>query len=139
MRTLRISGAIAAVLLAVAACGDKDLTAPTVGEVAGTYTATTFTATSGATTTDYLNQGGSITVTLASNATTSGSMVIPTTALGAGATYDLAGTWRLTATTVQFTGTGAHPMEDLTWIFEDDELLGYGTLNGNTIAVTMRK
>jgi hypothetical protein len=58
------------------ACG-SDSTGPTIASVAGTYTATTFTATRSTGTTDLLAGGATVTATLNPNGTTTGSLHVP--------------------------------------------------------------
>ena len=74
-----------------AACSDDDPTAPTMSQVAGSYRATTFTATSGAATLDVLQSGGSLTAQFDASGTVTGHVKIPSEAVD----EDFAGTWKI--------------------------------------------
>lgn len=86
-------------LVAVAAtfaCGGE-VAAPTTPAVVGTYTATTFTLTRDGTTLDELAEGVSLTITLAPDGTTSGSLDVPELP-----PISMAGTWSVKGDTVTF-------------------------------------
>src|SRR3954466_14717975 len=79
MRVQRISAALTcALMLSVAACGDKGVTSPAA--VAGTYIATQLTTTTGGVTTNQLAAGASVTLVLGVDGTTTGRLFIPPSA-----------------------------------------------------------
>ena len=56
---IALLAAAAAAVVTISACGKNPFT-PTVADMAGTYSATTFTSTNGGTTTDHLAAAGSL-------------------------------------------------------------------------------
>jgi spore maturation protein SpmB len=61
----------------LAACGGDDGFSPTVETVAGSYSATIFTLTTSAGTTNLLAAGALVSVTLAADGTTTGQLFVP--------------------------------------------------------------
>lgn len=83
------------------ACGDAGPTESV--SLAGTYTATLFRVTpSGQSAIDVLAQGGSLSIAIASDNTTSGSLVLPASVAGSVFTASMAGTAVQSGPTVQF-------------------------------------
>jgi hypothetical protein len=111
-----------------------------VDNVAGTYTATTFTTTSGTVTTDQLAAGASFTITLAPDRTTTGRLFVPGADEGGGdLDADMAGTWTLSGSTVEFAQTADTFVRDMPFIATRDRLQGEATFSGTTVRVTLTK
>lgn len=133
MRTLRNARrspfrslfAAVAIMSTLAACGDDGLIDP--DPIAGVYTATTFRVTpSGQQEIDVLAQGGSLTITIGANNTTTGSLTLPAVVTGDVALQEnMAGTAERNGNGVTFEQTADTFVRDLNW-----------TVINNTIAVT---
>ncbi len=133
----RYQRAAAAIAVASLGCGGDPFT-PTVMDLVGSYTATTFTTTSGGTTTDQLAAGASLSLTLAGDGTTTGRLFVPGGAQGGGdLDADMAGTWTLTGRTVTFTQTADTFVRDMPFTAEPNQLRGNATFGGTTIRVTL--
>ena len=125
--------------LGLVSCG-ADGFSPTVELVAGTYQATTFTFNGGSGTTDLLATGASVTITLASDGTTSGRMVVPGVGAGGGdLDADLAGTWALTGVTVTFDQAADTFMRDVPFTAEPSRLRGEGTFGEEVVVLVLTK
>jgi hypothetical protein len=140
MRT-RLTGAVAlGLVVALAGCGD-DSFSPNVENVAGAYSATTFTLTTSSGTIDLLAIGSEISITLESDGTTTGSLFIPD--LGEGGSDvegDLTGTWTLSGSTVTFDQPGADTfIRDIEFTAERDRLTSEGTEGGQTFRLVLTK
>jgi hypothetical protein len=121
------------------ACGDEGF-APSLTNVAGDYTATTLTTTSGGVTTNQLAGGASLTIALAPNGTTTGHLFVPGGAEGGGDfDADMAGTWTLTGSTVAFAQTADTFIRDMPFTAARNQLSGNATFSGTTIRVTLSK
>lgn len=134
---------LAFALLAVgllAGCGDDDPVGPTVEAVAGSYAATTFTATSSAGTVDVLQQGGILQLTLAPDGTASGRVLIPQ-AGGGGSDFDesLAGTWTVQDGIVRLSQPADTFLRDLPLRVDGGRLHGEATFNGTTVVVVLER
>src|SRR6266704_1026090 len=133
----RLIGTAAAIVLL--GCGDHPFT-PSVMDVAGSYTATTFTSTTAGTATDQLAQGAPFIVTLAADGSTTGRLFVPGGAEGGGdLDADMAGTWTLTGRTVRFAQTADTFVHDMPFTAEPTRLSGEATFQGTTIRVILRK
>ncbi|MBA3445581.1 MAG: hypothetical protein H0T58_12120 [Gemmatimonadales bacterium] len=124
-------------ILLVQACGDESFS-PIVENVAGSYQAATLTATLGDLTTDLLELGSTLTMTLNADGTTEGRLLGPS--LGEGGQdldVDLAGTWTLTGSTVNFDQQGYTFVRDVPFTAERNRLTGEGTFLGTTIVVVL--
>jgi hypothetical protein len=129
-------GAALCLALALAACGDDDEGFnPAVDEVAGSYTATSFTLNSGAGEVDLLARGASVTATLAADGTTSGRLVVPDAEID----EDLAGTWALSGTTVTFSQSGSTLLTGVEFAVGPNTLTGEGTYQGSVLLVVLTK
>ncbi len=109
----------------VAACGSDG---PTEGPtLAGAYQATTFRVTpTGQSTIDALSQGGALSIVIAANNTTTGTLTLPASVTGAAPlTASMAGTAVRTGGNVDFAQSADSFVRDLTW-----------TLGTNTLSVT---
>ncbi|HEX7942357.1 MAG TPA: hypothetical protein VF488_11165 [Gemmatimonadaceae bacterium] len=105
-------------------CGSDSPTQPS--SLAGTYVATVFTVTpTGQSTIDVLAAGGSLSVTIASDNTASGSLSIPASVAGTPFNASMAGTVVQSGSTAKFQQTADTFVRDLTF-----------TIVGNTLQAT---
>lgn len=142
MRPAPLRRLIALGAVSLLACGGDDgPVGPTVAEVAGTYTATTFTGTQGGTTTDLLAAGASVTATLAPDGTSTGRLFVPATVSGGLGTVDedLGGTWQLNGTTVRFNQAADTFLRDLVLAVGVNRLQGEDVFAGVTLRITLTK
>ena len=117
-----------------------DIFSPTTANVAGAYTATVFTATTGGLTINLLDAGASLTVTLAEGGTVTGHLFVPGGAEGGGdLDADLAGTWTLTGSTVRFTQAADTFVSDVFFVASENRLTGDATFSGTAIHVVLTK
>lgn len=144
MRILRAATVSAGLLVLFAGCGDGDGNgsfSPTVDNVAGTYSATTFTANTTATgTVDLLALGASVTVTLAPDGSTTGNLFVPGIVVGgADVDEDLTGTWTLSGSTVTFNQTADTFIRDLDFAATENQLTSEGVFDGATLRIVLTK
>ena len=105
-------------------CGSDTPSQPSA--LAGTYTATVFRVTpTGQATIDVLAQGGSLSITIASDNTASGTLSLPASIAGAPFSASMTGTVVQTGNTVRFEQTADTFVRDLTF-----------TIVGNTLQAT---
>ena len=124
------------VLLAtLTACSDP----VTPESIAGTYEAGTFTL-SGQVSADVLAEGGSLTITLNADGTTSGSLLVPA-ALNEGVdfTADMAGTFSLVGDSLSFSQNADSFVRDMSWTVNGSDIEGSGTFSGTTIVVVLNR
>ncbi len=135
MRNLVIQAVFAGNLLLAAGCSD------TIGpeSLAGTYVATEFTL-AGEVSGDVLAAGGSLSIPLNADGTTSGSVFVPA-ALNDGEdfTASLAGTFTVTDGSITFTQDVDTFVRDITWEVDGTRLRGAGTFSGVTITVVLTR
>lgn len=127
LRSIRRFTVLAAssVLLSAAAvaCGSDSPTQPSA--VAGAYVATVFRVTpAGQPMIDVLAQGGTLSINIASDNSTTGTLTLPASVAGSPVTLSMAGTAVVTGSTVKFQQPGDTFVRDLTF-----------TVSGNTLAV----
>ena len=141
MSTTIRRGAALILALALAACGDDDESlGPTTDDVAGSYTATTFTLTSGSAEVDLLGLGASVTATLDAGGTTTGRLFVPGVGEGGGdLDEDLAGTWSLNGTTVTFSQANSTLINDVDFAVGPNTLTGEGTFQGSIILLVLTR
>jgi hypothetical protein len=127
--------------LAVSAgCGDDDSFSPTVGNVAGSYSAAAFTVTSSTGTTDFLAAGAAVMVELAPDGTTTGQIFVPDGGEDGGDfDADLTGTWTLSDTTVTFEHEADTFLRDVEFIASRNRLSAEETFAGHTIRLVLTK
>jgi hypothetical protein len=126
--------------VALAGCGGNDNPfSPTVANVAGTYNATLFTATTSAGMVNLLSLGATVHVVLNPDGTTTGHVFVPD--LGPGEIdADLAGTWTLSGSTVTFTPTDPNSViGDADFTAAQNSLEGEGTFEGATLHLSLAK
>lgn len=114
-RTVRRVAMIAALAGTLSACGEA-LTGPG-GIATGTYVAAAFSITqAGQAPVNVLADGGSLTIRINADGTTSGALVIPSTLTGgAPFTASMAGTVTVTSLTVKFEQNADTFVRDLNW------------------------
>ena len=126
--------------LALLGCGDETPFSPTLETVAGSYQATSLTATENGITADLLLVGASLTVVLNENGTTTGRLVAPGLGEnGADVDEDLAGTWTLAGSTVTFDQAGDTFIRDVPFTAERDRLSAEGTFDGVIVRAVLTK
>lgn len=120
--------------------GCSDSFTPSIGNVAGSYTSTTFLTTDSTGTTDQLAAGTTFTISLAANGTTTGRLFVPGAGAGGGdLDADMAGTWTLTGTTVQFAQTADTFVRDMPFRAESNRLRGEAVFGATTVRVVLTK
>jgi hypothetical protein len=125
LRRTAVRLAAFASVAAVAACGDNPASA---NPIAGTYTASTFQVIPEGMTNalDVKAAGGTLTITVNEDNTTSGQLVVPGALIGSPTDFvaSMAGTVTVTGSTATFHQTADTFIRDLTW-----------TVSGHTISV----
>ena len=109
--------------------------------LAGTYVATTF-GLSGGATEDVLAAGGSLSITFNAGGTTSGSLFVPAASSASGGmdfTADMAGTFTLQNDSLTLTQVADSFVRDLTWTVDGNRINGTGTFSGVTITVVLSR
>ena len=144
-RRMRFFSAQATLALAIAAvlvlgC-DDDVAGPTSSGLAGSYVATTFLTTSGGTTANQLSQGGSLTIQLAANGTTTGHVTMPAGPSTGGESLDddLVGTWTLNGSIVDFDHAADTFVRDMPFLVQGTTLVGDQTFQGTRVQVVLTK
>jgi hypothetical protein len=142
MRSVRAwLGAWSLAAVALAGCGGGDNPfSPTVANVAGTYNATLFTATTGSQQLNLLSLGATVHVVLNPDGTTTGHLFVP----GAGENgedvdADLTGTWILSGSTVTFSQTADTFIRDVEFTAAQNSLESEGTFDGTTLHLALAK
>lgn len=139
---MRRSGLWVMAVAVLAGCGGgpTESTSPTMSSVAGSYTATTFTAANGTGMSDLLAAGASVSAVLNVNGTTTGRLVVPAAATGGTAIdEDLTGTWTLANTQVTFSQSADTFLRDLVFTVSGNTLVGNGAFSGTTLHVVLTK
>lgn len=142
MKTMIRRGLALCLTLGLAACGDDDDDgfSPTVDDVAGTYTASVFTLTSGDTELDLLAIGATVTTTLNADGATTGRLQVPAGVGGSDAIdEDLSGTWTLSGTTVTFTPSASSLLTDVDFAVGQSTLTGEGVYQGAVLLLVLTK
>lgn len=127
--------------LVLLACGEGTPFSPTVETVAGSYQATTLTATQGTSSVNLLLGGGSLTLNLHEDGTTAGRLFVPGGGEGgADLDVDLTGTWTLTDNTVTFDQPNSDTfIRDTPFTAERNRLRAEETFSDVTIRVVLTK
>jgi len=126
--------------LVAAACGEADPGAPTVRQVAGSYVAVVFTATSGGQTLDMLALGASLEITLSADGRTAGRLFVPGgDEDGSDFEADLEGTWTLEGDTVRFSHDADTFVRDMPFHVRGGRLEGDRTFGDDRIQVVLAK
>jgi hypothetical protein len=134
-------GVVLCMALALAACGgdDDDGFNPTVDDVAGSYSASAFTLTSGNGDFDLLAIGASVTATLNADGTTTGRLQVPGVGGGGAIDEDLGGTWSLSGTTVTFSPSASSLLTDVDFAVGPGTLTGEGVYMGAVLLLVLTK
>lgn len=121
----------------VAITGCSSLTA---AEMAGTYTATTFTVTENDATRDLLAAGATLTIGLYEGGVSTGMLLIPGGAEdGSDLEADLIGSWRIDGSTVTFFQEADTFVRDTPFSAEEGRLVGEATFDGAMIRVVLER
>ena len=140
MKTMLPRAVALCLTLALAACGDDDEgTNPTLDDVAGSYTATTFTLTTEGVPLDLLALGATVTADLAADGTTTGRLFVPDLGQGGSLDEDLTGTWSLSANTVTFTQSNSTLINDVDFAVGPNTLTGEGTYQGSILLLVLTR
>jgi hypothetical protein len=141
MTTMIRRGVVLCLALALTACGDDDGGgfSPTVDDVAGSYTASAFTLTSGSGDFDLLALGATVTATLDADGTTSGQLQVPGVGGAPAVDEDLAGTWSLSGTTVTFSPSASSLLSDVDFAVGPSTLTGEGIYQGAMLLLVLTK
>jgi hypothetical protein len=132
----------AVLLLSVAGLATAcDSTDPS-SSIAGTWVATSFIVTEvGEPTIDVLALGGGLSIAIAGNSTTTGTLTIPGELLGGGPdfTVSMAGTAVHNGNTVEFNQAADSFVRDVAWTLQGNTLHGTRTDAGVTVDVTLTR
>ena len=132
--------ALAPALLLASACENSVTIDPDV--LAGNYTATSFVVTqTGQPAVDVLARGGSLTIKIAADSTTTGLLSLPAGVLSpTGGTADMAGrVSRLSDGSFKFTQSANSFINSLTWQQFTDALVSTTFLSNTQFQITLRK
>ena len=122
-------------LLSGTACSD-DSTSPGTAQVAGSYRATTFTATSALGTENVLQTGGSLTAQFATSGAVTGHVTIPSEAVD----EDFVGTWKIENGEVEIEEVPSDIfVEDLSFKIAGTTLVADDTFDGVRVQVVLTK
>jgi hypothetical protein len=131
---------VLSLVLGLAACGGDDSFSPTEETVAGSYTASTFTLTTSAGTTNLLGQGATVSLNLAADGTTTGRLFVPGGADDGGdLEEDLVGTWTLVGSTVTFNQAADTFIPDTEFLATRNTLTGEDSFGGTTLRLVLTK
>jgi hypothetical protein len=140
MRILLRAASVLALTTVFVGCSDDDSFSPTVENVAGSYSAATFTVTTSAGTVDLLALGSQVAVNLAADGTTTGQLFVPNGGEdGEDLEADLAGTWTLEGSVVTFNQTADTFIRDAEFTASQDRLTGEGTFGDETVRLVLTK
>jgi hypothetical protein len=118
--------------LAIGSCAEPS--APRVGDVIGTYEATTLMADGQ----DVLAAGGSLTLQFEGTGLTFGTLFVPASA-GGPLTADMTGTWGLVDHTLIIDQSEDTFVRDAVWIWDDDIIDGTCCTASPTVTVRMER
>ena len=140
MRSLVAPSSVLALVSVLAGCGDDAPFAPTTENVAGSYSATTFTVATATGTVDLLALGSEVDVTLSSDGTTTGRLFVPASGeVGEDVEADLTGTWALDGSTVTFDQEGDTFLRDVEFTATRNRLTADGTFGNETVRLVLAK
>jgi hypothetical protein len=127
----------------IAGCG-SDSTSPDRSALAGSYAAILWTTTGTSGQTSQLAIGSTLQINLNADGSTSGHMHIAASNSNPAADFDLAGAWRQSGTTVDFTQVMDNLLSDMTFTLDQIgtaawDLVGDDTFNGTRVQITLRR
>jgi hypothetical protein len=130
--------AVLGVALLLAGCSDGF--SPTVDNIAGSYSAATLTVTTSDGTVDVLAVGGHVTVTLAADGTTAGTMYLPDMGEdGEDFSANLEGAWSLRGGTVTFEHEADTFLKDVEFSAGENRLTSEGSFGDQSFVLVLRK
>jgi hypothetical protein len=128
------------VLLAAATIACESTSGPDREAVAGAYVATTFTTVTNSVSTDQLAAGASLSITLNSDWSTVGQLVVPgANTDGSDFIASMAGSWTLGGTTVAFQQTADTFMREMDFEISGNTLVGDEIFGDTRVIVTLTK
>jgi hypothetical protein len=134
-----LRSAALAITLSLVSCGDDDGFSPTVENISGSYSASSFTVTSPSGTVDLLASGASVQITLASDGATTGRLLLPAEDPDVDHEEDLAGTWMLTGDQVTISPNGPSVFRFAQFTAAPDQLTGERLLSGETLHLVLTR
>jgi hypothetical protein len=129
------------VVAAVAAVACSDSFKPTTENVAGDYSARTFTSTDTTGTIDWIQRGGALTISLGPSGTLTGHLFLPGGG-EAGGDLDtpLLGNWTLAGSRITFDMPAIDTfVRDMPWTATENQLAGDHAFSGTRIKVVLTK
>jgi hypothetical protein len=112
----------------------------TVDDLAGSYSATTFTTREAGATTDWLAAGAFINLTLTATGNTTGRVFVPGgNEDGSDFDADLTGTWALAGSQVTFQHSADTFLRDMSFAVDAGRLTGEATFSGVTVRVVLER
>lgn len=136
MKLNRLPSSLFALLILGSACDSTD-----PSPIAGTWVATSFVVTeTGEAPIDVLAEGGDLTITIASNNSTTGTLTVPGSLTnGADQSFSMSGTAIISGNTVDFEQSADTFVRDMTWQIVGDELHGTFSNAGVSVAITLTR
>jgi hypothetical protein len=124
------------------ACGGSD--EPSSSPYAGSYVATSWTATGNSGHQDHILAGSTLQITLAANGTTTGHLHLAATAANPVFDADMAGTWTVSGNVIDFTQVADTFVRDMPFTVDSDihgitTLSGARTFSGTRIQLTLTR
>jgi hypothetical protein len=140
MRGITMTRLIAFSALAFLGCDSDDPFTPSVDNVAGTYTATTFTTTAAGVTTDHLAAGASVELTLSADGSTSGRLFVPDAGEeGGDFEANLVGSWTIDDQSVVLDHDADTFLRDVTFTAARNRLTAERTFVTTTVRVVLNR
>jgi len=132
---------IASLLTVAAVVGCSDAFKPTTENVLGAYRVQTFQTTDTSGTIDWVQRGGTLTITLGPFGTTTGHLFLPGAAAGGGDVDQLLiGDWTLAGNTITFSMPAIDTfVRDMPWTVTENRLSGDHTFGGTRVRVVLTK
>ena len=139
MPRFSLRSAALAVALLLASCGDHNGFSPTVENVSGSYSASSFTVTSSSGLVDLLASGASVQITLAADGATTGRLLLRGANTDGDHDEDLTGTWALVGDTVTISPRGPSVLRFAQFTATSDQLTGERELSGQTLRLVLAR
>ena len=122
-------------LALVAGCDSS--TAPSVADVAGSYSAQAFVTTTNGVDTDELGRGATLTLVLSPGGSVTGQLHIPANATNPALDADMAGSWALSGRIVTFTQSADTFVRNMTFAFVNNTLSGTAVFSGTRVQLLL--